>query len=99
MNVSTDQGGEAPNASWCPFQQWRTSGDPKVVGWQNEMLDTAALLHRARRGCWAYPGYIIYGADAANNKTVNDTRTQFGAHVIMSSPLILSIDITDPVRK
>ena len=67
-----------------------------AVGWQNEMLDTAQLLHRARRGCWAYPGYAIYGADAANNRTINDTRTAFGAHVIMSSPLILSIDITDP---
>jgi hypothetical protein len=72
------------------------SGDPKVVGWQNEMLDTAQLLHRARRGCWAYPGYAIYGADAHDNKTLNETRTEFGAHVIMSSPLILSIDITDP---
>ena len=27
------QGGEPPNASWCPFQMWRTSGDPKSVGW------------------------------------------------------------------
>ena len=35
---------------------WRTSGDPKVVGWQREMLDTAQLLPHARRGCWAYPG-------------------------------------------
>jgi hypothetical protein len=60
------------------------------------MLDTAQLLHRARRGCWAYPGYAIYGADAHDNKTLNETRTEFGAHVIMSSPLILSIDITDP---
>lgn len=90
------QGGEPPNASWCPFQQWRTSGDPKVVGWQREMLDTAQLLHRARRGCWAYPGYAIYGASATNNRNFNDTRTAFGAHVIVSSPLILSIDITDP---
>ena len=43
-----------------------------------------------------YPGYAIYGSDAANNKTVNEVRTGFGAHVIVSSPLILSIDITDP---
>jgi|EP01047_Picozoa_sp_COSAG01_P058496 hypothetical protein len=91
------QGGEAPNASWCPFQQWRTSGDPKVVGWQREMLDTANLLHRARRGCWAYPGYAIYGSDVGNS-SVRDARTAFGAHVIMSSPLILSFDITDPQK-
>ena len=44
---------------------------PQVIGWQNEMLDTAQLLHRARRGCWAYPGYAIYGADARDNKTVS----------------------------
>ncbi len=141
------QGSEPPNASWCPFQQWRTSGDPKVgecdnpetsflpsflpsclqsflfflaprltfrcrgsfangwlshtVGWQREMLDTAQLLHRARRGCWAYPGYAIFGASTSNNRTFTSTRTSFGAHAIVSSPLILSIDITDPatVRK
>lgn len=91
------QGGELPNASWCPFQQWRTSGDPKSIGWQREMIDTAQLLHLARRGCWAYPGYIIYGADAGNSSLV-DARSSFGAHAIISSPLILSIDITDPTK-
>ena len=32
-----------------------TSGDPKVTGWPREMMDTQAMLHLARRGCWAYP--------------------------------------------
>ena len=44
------QGSELPNASWCPFQQWRTSGDPKVTGVAREMMDTAAILSHANRG-------------------------------------------------
>ena len=59
------------------------------------MLDTAQLLHRARQGCWAYPGYTIFGADA-NNGSLIEARTSFGAHAIVSSPIILSMDITDP---
>ena len=64
---------------------------------QREMMDTAQLLHRARRGCWAYPGYVIFGADADNHSLL-DARTSFGAHAIVSSPLIVSLDITDPEK-
>jgi hypothetical protein len=94
------QGNELPNSSWCPFQQWRTSGDPKVVGWPREMMDTAHLLHHAYRGCWAYPGYAIYEALKKNTSQGQGLaefigwRASFGSHVIISSPLILSFDVT-----
>ena len=89
---SCHQGHIVPNASWCPFQMWKTSGDPAVVGWQREMLATSVLLNSSRLGCWAYPGYAAY---ASGISSFNDSRTQFGVHCIMSSPLILSFDLTD----
>ena len=48
--------------------------------------------------CWAYPGYAIFGADANPNDHSSSTfiewRTSFGLHAIISSPLILSFDVT-----
>ena len=88
--------GPLPNASWCPYTQWRTGGDPDTAGWQQEMMSTAQKLHMARRGCWAYPGYVIWSggpAKSMSSSEVLDWRTSFGAHCIVSSPLILSFDV------
>lgn len=87
------QGHIIPNASWCPFQMWRTSGDPAAIGWQYEMADTAPLLFLSRPGCWAYPGYTLFKQSMQDQYT-NDSRSQFGVHCVTSSPLILSFDIT-----
>ena len=44
------QGGEPPNATWCPFDLWRTTGDALIVGWDSEVLKTEAALDTARHG-------------------------------------------------
>ena len=93
------QGGQEPNASWCPFDIFRTAGDPGVVGWEVEMIQTAAVLNRSYDGCWAYPGYASYAqaiatdANVTGSKGYNDSKTQFSVHSVASSPLVLSFDL------
>lgn len=83
------QGGLEPNATWCPFDLWRTSGDAQVVGFDIEVATSAAVLAKSRPGCWAYPDTIsVLG-------TFEETRSQFGVYAIMSAPLILSFNILD----
>mmetsp|Transcript_11909 Transcript_11909/g.26290 ORF Transcript_11909/g.26290 Transcript_11909/m.26290 type:complete len:801 (+) Transcript_11909:884-3286(+) len=82
------QGMQEPTESWCPYDLFRTSGDAQVVGFDVEVITTAAVLNKSRPGCWAYPDTLsILGS-------VEETRSQFGVYALMSAPLILSFDIT-----
>lgn len=86
------QGDLEPNATWCPFDLWRTSGDAQVVGFDMEIMATAAVLGHSRPGCWAY-------ADTVSVlRSVEETRAQFGVYAIMSSPLLLSFDILSDAK-
>eukprot|EP00041_Stephanoeca_diplocostata_P026304 m.706433 g.706433 ORF g.706433 m.706433 type:complete len:827 (+) comp22932_c0_seq5:8-2488(+) len=89
------QGHIIPNATWCPFDFFKTSGDPAVVGWEFEMLVTSSMLHLSRPSCWAYPGYAAYSAAMGD---YNNSRAQFAVHAIVSSPLMLSFDLRDDAR-
>mmetsp|Transcript_69541 Transcript_69541/g.148735 ORF Transcript_69541/g.148735 Transcript_69541/m.148735 type:complete len:743 (+) Transcript_69541:45-2273(+) len=82
------QGHLEPNATWCPFDLFRTSGDLHVVGLDVEILATATTLSHSRPGCWAYPDTLDAGAPG-------EARSQFGAFAIMSAPLVLSFNILD----
>ncbi|CAE7605489.1 Slc12a5 [Symbiodinium natans] len=82
------QGGQEPNATWCPFDLFRTAGDLHSVGLDVELLATAAALNQSRVGCWAYP-------DTLDASALPAMRSQFGAYAVMSAPLMLSFDILD----
>jgi len=82
------QGHIVPNATWCPFDLFRTSGDLHCVGLDVELMATASVLHLSRPGCWAYPDTIDPGS-------LQQVRSQFSAFAIMSAPLVLSFDILD----
>lgn len=80
------QGHLEPNASWCPYSLFRTSGDLHVVGLDVELMATANALKLSRPGCWAYPDTLDPGSEAA-------VRSQFSAYAAMSAPLVLSFDV------
>ena len=44
------QGGQPPNASWCPFDLWRVSGDASVVGLDVEIMKMVDVLPLSRPG-------------------------------------------------
>jgi len=93
-----------PTADWCPFNWFRTSGDINAspMSWFHNLQTTIAFQDRsaplARPGCWAYPDMLevgrINGADGKLDLPWN--RAHFGAWCVVSSPLILGLDITKP---
>jgi alpha-galactosidase len=89
---------------WCPFNMYRTSGDIR----SNFDFVLSNLLTTVRfnqnklsyPGCWAYPDMLEVGCKDGPNKedsglTLTEARTHFGAWCIVSSPLVLSHDLTD----
>lgn len=96
-------GGTVPNATWCPWNFFRTSGDVRAsyssvvsnlqttVQWADKKL--------SRPGCWAYPDMLEvgcqHGPGGAGDPglTLAEMRSHFGAWVIVSSPLTLSHDL------
>jgi alpha-galactosidase len=89
---------------WCPFNMYRTSGDIR----SNFDFILSNLLTTVRfnqnqlsyPGCWAYPDMLEVGCEDGPNKedyglTYLEARTHFGAWCIVSSPLVLSHDLTD----
>ena len=94
-----------PNATWCPWNFYRTSGDVRasydsVVG----NLETAigyADRGLSTPGCWAYPDMLevgcAHGPGGAHDPglTPEETRAHFGAWAIVSSPLTLSHDVNN----
>mmetsp|Transcript_27563 Transcript_27563/g.83917 ORF Transcript_27563/g.83917 Transcript_27563/m.83917 type:complete len:358 (-) Transcript_27563:60-1133(-) len=91
-----------PNATWCPWNTFRTSGDVRAnYGSVVRNLQTTvqwATQGLSRPGCWAYPDMLEVGCKHGPGDGLNEaeTRSHFGAWVIVSSPLVLSHDVNDP---
>ena len=98
-------GQTVPNATWCPFNYYRTSGDVRA-----SYASVVANLQSTRRwadgglsrpGCWAYPDMLelgcAHGPGGASDPGLSDDEAQahFGAWCVVSSPLILSHDMTN----
>merc|ERR1711959_382700 len=93
-----------PNATWCPWNFYRTSGDVRanygsVIGNLNSVAKFNSR-NLSTPGCWAYPDMLEVGVNRPQYPdilamTVAETRTHFGAWVIVSSPLTLSHDVNN----
>jgi len=93
-----------PNATWCPWNFYRTSGDVRAnyASVVNNLQTTIpyAEQHLSRPGCWAYPDMLEVGVlhtpfSSDKGLTIEETRAHFGAWVIVSSPLTLSHDVNN----
>eukprot|EP00928_Gymnodinium_smaydae_P033234 TRINITY_DN23857_c0_g2_i1.p1 TRINITY_DN23857_c0_g2~~TRINITY_DN23857_c0_g2_i1.p1 ORF type:complete len:445 (-),score=86.88 TRINITY_DN23857_c0_g2_i1:117-1451(-) len=86
-----------PNRTWCPWNFYRTSGDVRatyssVMGNLNSVTKFSSR-NLSYPGCWAYPDMLEVGCH--NGLNAAETRTHFGAWVIVSSPLTLSHDVNN----
>jgi len=93
-----------PNATWCPWNFYRTSGDVRA-----NYASVVANLHTtipyakaslSRPGCWAYPDMLEVGCaerfdTPGPGLSFVEARTHFAAWAIVSSPLTLSHDVND----
>eukprot|EP00472_Partenskyella_glossopodia_P011102 CAMPEP_0197516196 /NCGR_PEP_ID=MMETSP1318-20131121/1045_1 /TAXON_ID=552666 /ORGANISM="Partenskyella glossopodia, Strain RCC365" /LENGTH=414 /DNA_ID=CAMNT_0043064729 /DNA_START=57 /DNA_END=1301 /DNA_ORIENTATION=+ len=95
-------GGTVPNATWCPWNYYRTSGDIRA-NFGSVMSNLATTNQWAQKGlskpgCWAYPDMLEVGCQHGPGGKSDpglseaETRTHFGAWCITSSPLFLSMD-------
>jgi len=98
-------GGTIPNATWCPWNFYRSSGDVRanfgsIMGNLHTVVPLAAK-NLSTPGCWAYPDMLEVGCAAGpggksdSGLTIEETRTHFGAWAIVSSPLTLSHDVNN----
>ena len=98
-------GGTVPNATWCPWNFFRTSGDVRasygsIVGNLQTTVQWATK-GLSRPGCWAYPDMLevgcAHGPGGAGDPglSAEETRAHFGAWSIVSSPLTLSHDVNN----
>ncbi|KAJ1449428.1 glycoside hydrolase superfamily [Pelagophyceae sp. CCMP2097] len=93
----------APNATWCPWNTYRTSGDVQAtfgsVLKNLASVEFYAAANLSRPGCWAYADMLEVGCshgphgDADSGLSPAEARTHFGAWAIVSSPLTLSHDV------
>ncbi|CAJ1420721.1 unnamed protein product [Effrenium voratum] len=89
-------GRTVPNATWCPWNFFRTSGDVRasygsVVG--NLQTTTEwAQKNLSRPGCWGYPDMLEVGVPGLSYQ---ESRSHFAAWAIVSSPLVLSMDVNN----
>merc|ERR1711871_44714 len=94
-----------PNATWCPWNFYRTSGDVRatyasVVG-NLQTTIKYATTGLSRPGCWAYPDMLEVGCQHGPGGSgdpglsVEETRSHFGSWAIVSSPLTLSHDVNN----
>lgn len=97
-------GGTVPNATWCPWNYYRTSGDVRAnYGSIISNLNTVTKFLEqklTKPGCWAYPDMLEVGVQGSHFHgdqplTIEETRSHFGGWVIVSSPLILSHDLNN----
>lgn len=91
---------QQPDGSfWCPFNFFRTSKDIDASdqSWIRNLqtvvkfLDASSPL--AGRGCWAYPDMIETGN--LRPPALTWERAHFGAWCIISSPLVLGLNLLD----
>jgi alpha-galactosidase len=94
-----------PNATWCPWNFYRTSGDVRAV-YSSVVSNLHSTIQYAQQnlsypGCWAYPDMLEvgcqHGPGGATDRGLNaaETRSHFGAWAIVSSPLTLSHDVNN----
>lgn len=94
-----------PNATWCPWNFYRTSGDVRasfssVMG-NLDSMSKFSSRNLSYPGCWAYPDMLEVGCQHGPGGTGDpgltfaEARTHFGAWVIVSSPLTLSHDVNN----
>ena len=88
----------------CPMNLFRTSGDirPQWGSVLSNLMTTSAFNEGlAGPGCWGYPDMLEVGVSVMptrgglNFLTLVEARTHFAAWCIVSSPLILSHDLTN----
>jgi len=92
--------------TWCPFNLFRTGGDirPNFEGVISKLQRTIPYLDPtrpvSRPGCWGYPDMLEVGNFDETNATLDaiESQTHFGAWCVVSSPLILGLDLTDTAR-
>jgi alpha-galactosidase len=103
---NSDQGNSNPrrgvprNASFCPGNTFRTGGD--IIPDFSVILDKLNRTRQyqdlddpiSRPDCWAYPDMLEVG-NLLGDFMHTQSRTHFGAWCIVSSPLILSLDVTN----
>lgn len=94
-----------PNATWCPWNFYRTSGDVRakyssiVANLQTTIKYANSGL--SKPGCWAYPDMLEVGCAhgpggvADPGLTPEETRAHFASWAIVSSPLTLSHDVNN----
>jgi len=91
------QGGEPPNATWCPYALWRVGADVNGEFADVEILQVIQALNQAtggpgaRTGCRPYPDFMSLPG-FKNSSTV---RSNFGLYAIMGTPMIFSFDVRD----
>lgn len=92
-----------PTLDWCPWNFFRTSGDVRanyasVMGNLKSTYKYADSL-LSRPGCWSYPDMLEVGCsdgpggDIDKGLTSEESRSHFGAWSIISSPLVLGMDV------
>lgn len=107
---NSDQGhGHGPprglptDQDWCPFNFFRTDGDigPDFGNVISKLQYTIPFQNLtapiSRPGCWAYPDMLEVG-NIRGSLAVTESRTHFGAWCVVSSPLILGLDLLDKSR-
>jgi alpha-galactosidase len=94
-----------PTAAWCPFNWYRTSGDinSSPMSWLRNLQTTIAfqdpVAPLSRPHCWAYPDMLEVGNINVNGRMHYEwNRAHFGAWSVISSPLILGMDVTQTER-
>jgi alpha-galactosidase len=85
---------------WCNFHMFRTGGDigpsfDNVMAKLQRTTPFQDLDHPiSRPGCWAFPD-MLEVANFGGGMAVTESRSHFGAWCIVSSPLMLSFDVTN----
>jgi alpha-galactosidase len=89
--------------AWCPFNIWRSSTDiwadyAVAFGINLQTALSASASSLSFPGCWAYPDMLQVGVTPGlhpgeTGLTYTEARTHFNAWAIVSSPLVLSLDV------
>ena len=110
-DCTDDDASSCPTVDWCPFNFYRTSGDSnnRLGTWYDNLQSTIRFQKWdapvSRPGCFAYPDMLQVGRLGCDSSTTSGcpvpprleawTRAHFAAFCIVSSPLVLSIALTD----
>lgn len=88
---------------WCGANLFRVDGDigpdfDSILRRPMDLIqfqDTVSPI--SRPGCWAYPDMLEVG-NFAGPMATNESRTHFGLWCVVSSPLILGLDLIDAAK-